>query len=459
MDSVASQDKIVNVTEKTNSIIERENEHMSYTTRVPYYPLVVDKARGSIVTDIEGNEFIDFLSSAAVVNTGHNHPKVVSAIKDQVDKFVHYTPAYMYHQPHIELAEKLIEITPGNFEKRVAYGLSGSASVDGAIKAAKAYTKRNRIVSFLRSYHGTTVGALSVSGYGVGMRAKMGTLLPDVDFIPYPDCYRCKFKQEYPSCNLSCFTYFEDMLETVIPAEEVAAIILEPIQGDAGVLFPPQEYYDKLVEVCKKHGILIIVDEVQTGFGRAGKMFASEIYNLEPDILVLGKAIASGMPLSALVARKEIFESWSAPAHFFNTAGNAISTAASLATIKVIEEENIIENANKQGQYIMDRFNSLKERFDCIGDVRGAGLLIGVDIVKDRETKERDSDKTAKICWRCWEKGLILAFFSSNVLRVAPPLILSDEEAERAMDIIEEAITEVENGEVPDEVLEQIKGW
>lgn len=447
------------ITDKTQNILERENLFMSYTTRIPYYPLVVDKARGSIIIDIEGNEFIDFLSSAAVINTGHNHPKVVGAIKEQVDKFIHYTPAYMYHEPHIKLAEKLIEITPGNFEKRVAFGLSGSASVDGAIKAVRAYTKRPRVISFLRSYHGTTLGAISVSGYSPTMKEKIGPLLSAIDFIPYPDCYRCKFNKEYPACNLLCFKYFEDLLETVIPAKEIAAIILEIIQGDAGVIFPPQEYYDRLINLCKKHGILIIADEVQTGFGRTGKMFACEHYNIEPDVLVLGKAIASGMPLSALIAKKEIFESWGTPVHFFNTAGNAISCAASIATIDVIEKENLIENGKKQGNYIMERFNSLKDKFPCIGDVRGSGLLIGVDIVKDRLTKERDANKTAKICWRCWERGLILAFFSNSVLRVAPPLTLSDSEAEKAMDIIEKSISEVENGLVADEVLNEIKGW
>lgn len=452
-------DNITEVSDKTYNILERENQNMSYTTRVPYYPLVVDKARGAIVTDIEGNEFIDFLSSAAVVNTGHNHPKVVKAISEQLNKFIHYTPAYMYHEPHADLAEKLIEITPGSFKKRVAFGISGSSSVDGAMKAARRYTGRNKIVSFLRSYHGTTYGSLSVSGYGAEMRRNIHPLVPDVEFIPYPDCYRCIYSQKYPECQLSCFRYFEYLLETVLPKEDVAAVIFEPIQGDSGIVIPPQEYYDKLVDLCRKNNILLIADEVQTGFGRTGKMFACEHFGIEPDIIVLGKAIASGMPLSALVARSEIFESWSAPVHFFNTAGNAISCSASIATIDVINEENLIDNANIQGDYIVDRFKSMMQKYDCIGDVRGTGLLIGVDIVKDRKTKERDVNKTAKICWRCWEKGMILAFFSGSVLRVAPPLILSSEEAEKAMDIIEESIADVENGLVSDDVLKQIKGW
>lgn len=447
------------ITKKTIDLIEKEKTYSSYTTRIPYFPLVVAEAHGSIVRDIEGNEFIDFLSSAAVTNTGHNHPKVVAAAKEQIDKFIHYTPAYMYHKPHAELVERLTHITPGDFEKRVAFGLSGSSSVDGAIKAARVFTNRPKIISFLRSYHGTTMGAISVSGISLDMRKKMGPLIPEVEFIPYPDCYRCQFNQSYPQCNWTCFQYLEELLTTIVPPEEVAAVIYEPIQGDAGIIIPPKEYMMKLQQLCKSHGILLIADEVQTGFGRTGKMFASEYHEVVPDILVMGKAMASGMPLSGLVAKKEIFESWNAPAHFFNTAGNPVSCSAALATIEVLNEEGLIENAVNQGEYIMERFNSLKNQFDCIGDVRGRGLLIGVDIVKDKATKERDIKKTAKICWRCWEKGLILAFFSGSVLRIAPPLVLSRAEAEKALDIIEQAISEVENNMVSDEAVGEIKGW
>jgi 4-aminobutyrate aminotransferase len=447
------------VTEKTNNIIDREKKYLSYTTRVPYYPLVVDEAKGCVIKDIEGNEFIDFLSSAAVINTGHNHPRIVKAIKNQIDKFIHYTPAYMYHKPHTELAEKLVNISPGNFEKRVAFGLSGSSSVDGAIKAACSFTKRRKIVSFLRSYHGTTVGAISVSGYSTNMKKNLGPLMSDVHFIPYPDSYRGNYSNGDVECISGYIDYFKELLATVVPPEEIAAVIYEPIQGDAGVVIPPVGYYKELDKICKQHGILLIADEVQTGFGRTGRMFASEYFDIEPDILVFGKAMASGMPLSGLVARKEIFENWGTPAHFFNTAGNPISCAAAIETINVIKEEGLVENSNDQGNYIQDRFKALMDKFECIGDVRGKGLLIGVDIVKDRATKERDIEKTAKICWRCWEKGLILAFFSGSVLRIAPPLTLSRKEAEAAMDIIETSIADVEAGKVSDEVLNEIKGW
>lgn len=446
------------ITEKTQNILEKENQYLSYTTRVPYYPLVVDRASGVTIQDIEGNVFLDFLASAAVINTGHNHPRIVNAIKNQVDKFIHYTPAYMYHEPHINLAEKIIEITPGTYEKRVAFGLSGSSSVDGAIKSARAHTGRTRIVSFLRSYHGTTVGSLSVSGISLDMRRKLGPLMPDVHFIPYPDSYRGDYNHD-EDYSTGYINYFKELLNTVIPPEEIAAVIYEPIQGDSGVLIPPKSFYSELNKICKSNGILLIADEIQTGFGRTGKMFASEHFDIEPDIIVFGKAVASGMPLSGIVARKEIFESWGTPAHFFNTAGNPISCVAALETISVIEDEKLVRNSDEVGEYLKSRFIELMDEFDCIGDVRGRGLLIGVDIVKDRLTKERDQVKTAKICWRCWEKGLILAFFSGSVLRVAPPLTLTINEASKAINIIKSAISDVEAGLVSDDVLKEIKGW
>lgn len=446
------------VTYKTNDIMEKEERLASYTTRVPYYPLVVERARGCVVEDIEGNRFLDFFSSAAVVNTGHNHPKVVASVMEQAERFLHYTPAAMYHKPHTDLAEKLVEITPGDFPKRIAFGLSGASSIDGAMKAAKSYTGRSHIISYLRSYHGATMGAISVSGYG-GMHDKIGSLIPDVDFVPYPDCYRCPFGQNCESCRQECFNYLETLLSTTVPPQDVAAVIYESVQGDGGIIIPPRSYMNRLKELCEAKGILLIADEIQTGFGRTGKRFASEHYDFTPDILVMGKGISSGMPLSALVGRSEILESWTTPAHFFNGAGNPVSCAAGIATIEVLEEEKLAENAVRQGAYLMERFRSLMEQYEWIGDVRGLGLLIGVDIVTDRETKKRDKNRTAKICWRCWEKGLILAFFSGNILRIAPPLTLTRQEAEQAMDIIESAMADVEKGLVPDSVLEQIKGW
>ncbi len=444
---------------RCEQIAAEDAKYLSPVVRIKYYPLVVARCEGSKVWDVDGNEYIDFLSGAAVTNVGHRHPKVVQAIKEQCDKFIHNTLVYCYYELAIELAKKLVQITPGSFPKKVAYGLSGSDANDGAIKLARSYTGRKKIIAFLGSYHGTTYGALSLSAITLRMRRKLGPFLPEIYHVPYPDCYRCPFKLEYPNCGLYCLDFIEKLLDTVIPPEEVAAMILEPIQGDAGVVIPPDDYLPKLAELCRSHGILFIAEEVQTGFGRTGKWFAIQHWGVEPDVMIMAKAIASGMPLSALVARSEIMDSWEAPAHVFTTEANPLCCAAALATISVIEEEKLYERAARLGEHAMKRFREMMEEHELIGDVRGKGLMIGVDLVKDRKTKEPATKETLKVDWRCWEKGLILIHFGKSVLRIAPPLTISEEELDRGIDIIEEAIADVEAGRVPDEVVKKMVGW
>lgn len=440
-------------------IIKQDEEVISPASRVPYYPFVMKRGEGATVEDIDGNRYIDFLSSAATLNTGHTHPRVVRAIKEQVDNFTNYTTAYMYNKNQVELAQELVQITPGNRTKKVSFGLSGSDANDGAIKLARSYTKRQKIIAFLRSYHGSTYGAISLSAISLNMRRNIGPFLPEIYHVPYPDCYRCPFKLVPSNCNLSCLNYIKTMLDTLIPAEEVAAIIIEPIQGDAGIILPPKNYLSNLKNLCEDNSILFIAEEVQTGFGRTGKWFAVEHWGIEPDVILLGKAIASGMPLSAIVAKKEIMNSWKAPAHLFTMGGNAVSCAAALTTISVIKEEKLVERSKEIGDYIKVRFNELKKEHELIGDVRGKGLLIGVDLVSDRETKQRAEKEAAKICWRCWEKGLILTFFSKSVLRIAPPLVITKKEVDIALDTIEESIKDVEEGKISDQVLKKISGW
>ena len=440
-------------------VISDDTEVMSPASRVPYFPLVIKRGKGATIEDIDGNRYLDFLSSAAVLSTGHAPPRVVAAIKKQADDFIHYTPAYMYHKNMVELAQELCQITPGKSPKKVSFGLSGSDANDGAIKLARRCTKRQKIIAFLRSYHGTTYGAMSLSAISLNMRRNLGPFVPEIYHVPFADCYRCPFKLEPSSCNLACIDYLKMLFETTIPAEEVAAIIVEPIQGDAGIVVPPDKYLPALKKICGEHGILFIAEEVQTGFGRTGKWFAADHWDIEPDVIILGKAIASGMPLSALVARKEIMDSWNAPAHLFTMEGNPVCCAAALATIETIKQDNLVEKSRELGDYIQGRFNELKREHEVIGDVRGKGLLIGVDLVTDRESKQRAEKEAAKICWRCWEKGLILTFFSKSVLRVAPPLVITRAEAEHALDIIEDSFKELEAGKIPDEVLDKIRGW
>lgn len=442
-----------------DKLVEADHKLLSPSTRLSYYPLVVARAEGAKVWDIDGNEYIDFLSGAAVTNVGHRHPRVVKAIKDQSDRFIHYTLAYTYYENAVELAKRLVEVTPGDFPKKVAFGLSGSDANDGAIKFARSYTGRSKIISFLKSYHGTTYGALSLSGITLRMRRKLGPMLPEIYHVPFPDCYRCPFKLEYPSCGMHCLDFISTIMDTIVPPEEVAAIVTEPIQGDAGVVIPPDEYMPNLKKLCEENGILFVDEEVQTGFGRTGKWFAIEHWNVKPDAMVLAKAMASGMPISAVVARREVIDSLEAPAHLFTTEANPLSCAAAIATIKIIREEKLYERANRLGEYAMKRFREMMDKHELIGDVRGKGLMIGVDLVKDLKTKEPAIKETLKIDWRAWEKGLVLIHFGKSVLRIAPPLIITQEELDEGLNIIEEAIDDVEKGKVPDEVLKRMKGW
>lgn len=444
---------------KSLDIVREDDNVISPSSRVTYYPLVVKKGHDSIIEDADGNEYIDLLASAGALNTGHCHPKVVQAIKEQADDLIHYTPAYMYHEPLVRLANVLTSITPGEYRKRVAFGLSGSDANDGMIKLVRAYTGRSKIISYVQSYHGSTYGALSLTALSLNMRRKIGPLLPDIHHITYPDCYRCPFGQSKDHCKMECIKQLENALKYYLPAEEVAAIVIEPIAGDAGLVVPPQKYMDALYSLCKENGILLVSDEVQQGFGRTGKWFGIENFGIVPDVVVIGKAIASGMPLSAIVAREEIMQALQAPAHLFTMGGNPVSCSAALATIEVIKEENLLEHVNELGAYAKDRFIKMMGKYDLIGDVRGIGLSIGVDLVKDRATKEKAQDAAAKICYRCYEKGVILVFFANSVLRVQPPLIITKEQMDAAIDIIEESINDYLAGNIPDEVLGISKGW
>ena len=361
-------------------LVKEDQEVISPASRMPYYPLVIKSGHGSTLVDMDGNEYLDMLASAAALNTGHAHPKVVAAIQKQASEFIHYTPSYMYHEPLVRLAQKLVSITPGDFPKQVSFGLTGSDANDGTIKLARAYTRRPKIISFIRSYHGSTYGSISLSAVSLNMRRKIGPLLPEVYHIPYPDCYRCPFKLEQNTCKMHCLEYLRFILENYLPVEEVAAIIMEPIQGDAGIVVPPAKYVQELVQLCQENGILFVSEEVQQGFGRTGCWFGIENFGVVPDIVILGKAIASGMPLSAIVAKKEIMQAWEAPAHLFTTGGNPVSCAAALATIEIIEEENLIERSKVLGETAMARFREMQRKYPLIGDVRGLGFSIGLTL-------------------------------------------------------------------------------
>lgn len=442
---------------KSLEIVSRDLNSISASSRTPYYPFVVSSGRSATLYDADGNRYIDFFAGAASLNTGTCHPRVVGAIKEQAEKLICYTTGVAYEESAVELAEKLVKITPGSFKKKVAFGLSGSDTIDGAIKFARKFTGRSQIITFQGAYHGCTYGALSASAISLNMRRGIGPMLPGFHHFSYPICGKCPWKKSSSSCSMPCFAEIEKALSQRLAPEEVAAVIFEPIAGDIGVILPPQRYVDALVGLCKKSGILFVSDEVQQGMGRTGKWFACEHFHIEPDIMAMSKALASGMPLSALVMREDIADSLQSPGHCFTLAANALCCRAALATIDVIEDEKLLQRSAELGEKIKNRLNSMKDKLPELGDTRGLGLTIGQEIIKDDGSPNRSA--CAKICGRCWERGLIVTFLSDNVLRIQPPLVISDEEAEEGLMILEKAIEDYEEGTISDDVLSFTKGW
>lgn len=435
---------------KSEKVIQKDHKYFAQSGRIPYYPLVVDEAHGAIIKDIDGKEYIDLLSSASALNVGHTPEKVVQAIKDQTDKFIHYTPAYMYHKPVADLAERLTEISPGDFEKQVSFGLSGSDANDALIKFARGYTGRDLIITFENAYHGSTYGSISMSSISLNMRRNIGPLVPGFHHIPFPDNYRGMYGSDKPNTVEEYLAPLKQMLETYVPGDQVAAIVIETLQGDGGLLEPVSGYFEALYDLCQENGILFCVDDVQQGLGRTGTWSSIEHFDVEADLIVYGKSLAGGLPLSALVGRKEIMESLDAPAHLFTTAANPVVCQASLAVLDMIDEENLLTASTEKGDYVRKRMSQWEDKFEFVGDTRGIGLSIGVDIVKDKEYKEKNADAALKITNRCFEKGVLIISFAGSVLRFQPPLVISYEELDRALDIIEESMEELQAGKLDD---------
>jgi len=411
-----------------------------------YSQPLMEEAGGIFIKDPDGNIFIDFISGRCVTNIGYSHPKLVRAIQTQAAKGTHGLTEH-----RLRLTKKLSEITPGDFPKKVFYGQSGSAMIDLGIKAARWASRRPYIVAFAGAYHGVTYGALSVSSYRHYMIKGFHPKLPGVYHMPYPYCYRCPFKLEHPDCGLACLRYMEDYaFESFIPPEEVAAVIFEPIAGDAGWHVPPDDWLPALKEICKRHDILLIAEEVQTGFGRTGKWFAVENWGVIPDIILLGKAISCGVPNAAAVFKEDLCvrKDTGEPLRTGHTfAGSPLSCAAGLVNIEVIEEEKLVENSSKMGAYLKRRLMDMMGDHRIIGDVRGRGLHIGVEIVKDKETKEPGVREADSITANAFQKGLYLVnmgAFGTRALRVAPPLIIDKEQVEACLEILESSISKVE---------------
>jgi 4-aminobutyrate aminotransferase len=430
---------------KAQAIVERDHAVLS-PSNTRSYPLVIAKGEGSIVEDVDGNRFLDLNAGIAVCSTGHCHPKVVEAIREQAGKFLHMSGTDFYYENIVTLGEKLSQlVTCGDAtreKRRVYYGNSGAEAVEAALKMARYHSGRDKFIAFFGAFHGRTMGALSLTGSKSVQKKGFAPLLGGVTHIPYAYCYRCPYSKQVESCNVECVKVLEDQLfKTTVPAEEVAAIFVEAVQGEGGYVVPPRKFIDELQEVAHRHGILVVFDEVQSGMGRTGKMFAHQHFGVDPDIITLAKGIASGMPLCATVA-KASYMHWKPGAHASTFGGNPVSVAAALTTIELLEQE-LVDNAARIGARMKDRMLTWAARFPIVGEVRGLGLMLGIEIVRDQATKEKAPELRDRIVDLGFEKGILVLGAGQNAIRLAPPLVITADQADFALDMLEECIREV----------------
>ncbi len=428
---------------KAKKIVERDEAIISPSFGRAY-PLVVESAQGNIVKDVDGNEFIDMNAGLAVCSVGHGHPKLKEAIKKQVDKFIHYSYTDFFYEDYVDLGEDLSKILPMKGQKKVFYGNSGAESIEAAMKVSRYHSGRQGYLAYIGSFHGRTMGAVTLTASKPYQRAKFSPLIPGAEHIFYPYCYRCPFNLECPSCAYACVDYIDDHLfHKYLPPDEVAMLIAEPIQGEGGYVVPPKGYFTKLKKLLDEHGILFAVDEVQSGVGRTGKWWAIEHWDVEPDILCTAKGIAAGLPLGVMASKAEI-QDWKPGSHASTFGGNPVSCAAASAVLDIIKTEKLLDNATEQGNHIKKRLNEMKEEHPMIGDVRGKGLMVGVEIVKDKDTKEVAPKETSEIMMECFRNGLAIVNCGVNVIRWMPPLTITRDLIDPSLEIFEKALTKIE---------------
>lgn len=425
---------------KTQALIERDNQYISpsYTRG---YPLSIERGEGAMVIDVDGNRFLDFCAGIAVCSTGHSHPEVVKAIQDQAARFLHMSGTDFYYSSMVDLAEKLAHYPPGDSNKRVFFGNSGAEAVEGALKLARYHTGREKIISFYGSFHGRTFGAMSVGVSKAIQRKRFSPLVPGVLHAHYPNYYRDTFGSASPEdCADKCLAYIEDYLfKMAVLPEEVAAFIVEPIQGEGGYIVPPTHFLGALQKLAKKHGILVISDEVQAGIGRTGKMWASEHFpGFDPDIITSAKGLASGLPLGAVIAKKDVMN-WEPGVHASTFGGNPVSCVAAIKTLELVEN-GLMQNAATQGAYLKKRLEELTQRYDVLGEVRGLGLMLGVEIVESKATKAKAADLRDRIVDDCFYQGVLLLGCGQNSIRFSPPLVINQEQVDVVVDTFARAI-------------------
>jgi 4-aminobutyrate aminotransferase len=407
------------------------------------YPLVARRGHGAMIEDVDGNVFLDFNAGIAVVSTGHCHPDVIAAIQKQAAELIHMSGTDFYYTHLVDFAQKLASVTPGPEPKRVYYGNSGTEAVEAAMKLSRYHTRRDKFIAFLGSFHGRTMGSLSLTASKAVQRKGFGSLLAGVHHLPYPNCYRCPYNLKPETCCTECATVLEEELfKRIVDPEEVAAIIVEPIQGEGGYVPAPKEFMQELERVCRQHGIMLVIDEVQSGMGRTGKWWACEHTGTTPDIMTVAKGVASGMPLSVMISRASVMN-WKPGAHASTFGGNPVCIAAGIATFHLLNEK-YIENARRMGEFMFRRMGEWPQRHKIVGDVRGKGLMVGVEIVRDQKTKEKAKDLRDAIVQKAFEKGLLILGAGENSFRLSPPLVIEEEQADFAINTLDAIISELE---------------
>jgi 4-aminobutyrate aminotransferase len=427
---------------KAKSIIERDAKFMlgSFTRD---YPLVAKSGRGAMVEDVDGNLFLDFAAGIAVCSTGHCHPKVVDAIQKQSAELIHMSGTDFYYESLPYLAERLGKTVPGAEEKKVFFCNSGTEAIEGAVKLARYATKRDKMIAFYGCFHGRTMGSLSLTASKSTQRKNFGALLGGVEHIPYPYAYRCALGHGPETCGEEILETLENQIfKRLFDPTEVAGIIIEPIQGEGGYVPAPKFFLQELQRICRQHGIMLICDEVQSGMGRTGKMWAHEYAGIEPDIVCSAKGIASGMPLGAIIARSSVM-SWKPGSHGTTFGGNPVCLAAAIATLDLLEG-GLTANAKKMGDYIFSKTADWTKKFKIVGDVRGRGLMVGIEIVRDQRTKERAADLRNAIVDMAFHKGLLILGAGENTIRLSPPLVIDEEQADFAVHTLEGCLREAE---------------
>ena len=405
-------------------------------------PFYAASAKGAVIVDVEGKEFIDFAGGIGVMNVGHCHPKVVDAIKDQAEKFIHTCFHVMAYESYVELADRLCKLTPGDFPKMAMLANSGAEAVENAVKVSKHHTGRSGVIAFDCAFHGRTLVGMSLTSKVKPYKLGFGPFAPEVYRMPYAYCYRCPMGLDYPSCGVACASALESFFVNHTAAENIACLIVEPIAGEGGFITPPPEYFPKLKAICEKYGIVFISDEIQAGMARTGKYLAIEHWGVTPDVTTLAKSLAAGMPLSAVVGRSEIMDSPQIGGLGGTYGGNPLACRAALAVLDLMEEEKMLDKAEQLGDKVRRRFESWMEKYQIIGEVRGKGPMLALELVKDRETKVPASDEAKALVKYCYERGLVTLSCGNfgNIIRILMPLVITDDQLEKGLSIMEEGL-------------------